>query len=76
MLTPLERQRVYEPEATAPMKLIRACRHLDKVVRIARAPISMVEKLRAFRSALKLAKWDRELWREILSLFKGSKTNA
>jgi glycosyltransferase involved in cell wall biosynthesis len=39
MLTPLERQRVYDPKATAPMKLICARRHLVNVVSIARAPI-------------------------------------
>lgn len=70
MLTPLERQRVYDPKATAPMKLIRMRRHLDNAISITRAPIPVMEKIHAYWTALKLAWWDRKrLWREILSLF-------
>lgn len=73
MLTPLERQHVYDPKATTPMKLILARRHVDNLVSISRAPISIVEKLCAYRVALRLARWDRVgLWREFLSLFQGA----
>lgn len=77
MLTPLERQRVYDPKAKAPMKFICVRRHLDNIVSIARAPISVVEKLRAYRVALRLARWERvNLWREFLSVFGGSRSTA
>jgi hypothetical protein len=67
MLTPLEAQRLFDPNATAPMTFIRARRHLDNLLSIARARIPASEKLRACRSALRLARWDRgNLWREVM----------
>ncbi len=70
MLTPLKRQQVYNPGAKAPMKLILVRRHFDNMMSIYRAPISKAEKCRAFRIALKIARWDRvDLWRELLSFF-------
>lgn len=73
MLTPLERQKVYNPKAKAPMKFILTRRHLDNLGSISRAPISLVEKLRAYRVALRLARWDQMgLWREFLSVFEGT----
>jgi glycosyltransferase involved in cell wall biosynthesis len=77
MMTPLERQRVYDPEAKAPMKLILARRYLDYMVSISRAPISAVEKARTFLIALKLARWDRvKLAREVLSAIRSSEAAA
>lgn len=67
MLTPAQIQRVYDPKARNPMKLIRSRRHLDNFHSIARAPISFVEKLRAFRVAFRLFAWDR---RELLGEFR------
>jgi glycosyltransferase involved in cell wall biosynthesis len=59
MLTPLQIQRVYDPDARMPMKLLRGRRHWDNFVCIARAPIPWSEKLRAFRTASRLVAWDR-----------------
>jgi hypothetical protein len=73
MLTPLERQKVYNPKAKAPMKFILWRRNLDNFVSISRAPISVMEKIRAYRIALRIARWDRiNLWREFLSAVKGA----
>lgn len=69
MLSPLERQRVYDPGAASPMKLIRVRRHWDSIVSITRAPIPLAEKLRAYEFALRKTWWDRrEVRRELLSL--------
>jgi glycosyltransferase involved in cell wall biosynthesis len=69
MLTPIERQRIYDPKAKAPMKLLLARRHLDYLISIARAPIPSIEKARACRVALRLMRWDRgALWQEFRSL--------
>jgi glycosyltransferase involved in cell wall biosynthesis len=77
MLTPLERQRVYDPRAKAPMKFILARRHLDDLMSISRAPIPVVEKIRAYRIALRIARWNRiHLWREFLSALKGASNSA
>jgi glycosyltransferase involved in cell wall biosynthesis len=71
LLTPLERQRVYDPGASAPIRLIRLRRHLDHLVSIARAPISILEKLRSVQIALRLACVEkRRLLGEILSLVR------
>ena len=71
MLAPLDQQRVYDPKAKKPMKLLRARRHLDNMVSVACAPISVVEKLRAWWFSLRLICWDRMgIVREFLSLFK------
>lgn len=70
MMSPLEVQRVYDPQATAPMRLIRARRHCDHLRSILRAPIDGRQKLRAWGHALRLAAQDRDhLSRELLSLF-------
>jgi glycosyltransferase involved in cell wall biosynthesis len=69
MLSPLERQRIYDPNAVRPLKLIRARRHWDHAVSIWRASISPAEKLRAYKFAMKLTWWDRAaLRRELQSL--------
>lgn len=71
MLAPLDQQRVYDPSAKKPMKLLRTRRHLDNMVSVACAPISVVEKLRAWWFSLRLIRWDREgIVREFLSLLK------
>jgi glycosyltransferase involved in cell wall biosynthesis len=67
MLTPAQIQRVYDPTARKPMKLLRGRRHLDNFRSIVRAPISFFEKLRAFRTAFRLFVWDR---RELLGEFR------
>jgi len=77
MLGPLERQRFYDPRAKAPMRFVRVRHHLDHMVSIARAPLRAVEKVRAYQVAFRLARWDRrELWRELVSGFTGSKGSA
>jgi glycosyltransferase involved in cell wall biosynthesis len=77
MLGPLERQRFYDPGAKAPMRFIHLRRHLDHLASIARAPIPTLEKLRASRAALRVARWDRgELWRELVSGFARSNRAA
>jgi glycosyltransferase involved in cell wall biosynthesis len=74
MMTPLERQRVYDPKATSPMRFLSARRHLDYLLCISRAPISMVEKIRAYRAALRKLRWARvELWHELLSVLPGAR---
>lgn len=73
LLPALERQRIHDPSAKSPMRLIRTRRHLDHLGSIARAPLPAMEKLRAFRVALKLARWDRSvIWREFRSLVAGA----
>jgi hypothetical protein len=70
MRTPIELHKFFNPDAKTPMRVIRGRRHLDNIVSISRAPISVAEKLRAYRVALRLARWDRQrLWQEFLSLF-------
>ena len=71
MLSPLDLQRVFDPHATAPMKLLRTRWHLDTLYSIGRSPIPLVEKLRASRAALRFARWERaRIFREVLSLFQ------
>jgi glycosyltransferase involved in cell wall biosynthesis len=68
MLTPLQAQRMYDPQAVRPLRLLNLRRHLDNFASIARAPIPAMEKLRAYRSAAKLLRWDRrKLWHELRS---------
>lgn len=75
MLTPLERQKVYNPEAKSPMKFVLARRTLDNLLSISRAPISIMEKIRSYQVALRIARWDRaDLWREFLSVLKGTRS--
>jgi glycosyltransferase involved in cell wall biosynthesis len=77
MLTPVEQQKVYDPEAKAPMKFILGRRSLDNLVSISRAPISVMEKIRAYRIALRIARWNRiNLWREFLSVLKGASSSV
>ena len=52
MLSPLERQLAYNPQATAPMKLIRTRWHFDILASIARSPIGIDEKLYVWHSIL------------------------
>lgn len=73
LLGPLEKQRIYDPKAKSPMKLIVARRHWDHFVSVSRAKIPLHEKLRAFQHALILARVDRALLRqETLSLIAGT----
>lgn len=69
MLSPAQIQRVYNPAASSPIRVIHGRRHWDHFCSIARAPIRLMEKLRAFRTAFRLMVWDRRhLWREVRSL--------
>ncbi len=69
LLRPLEQQRIYDPDARAPMRFIRLRRHLDHLVSISRSPLSIAEKLCSIRIALRFARWDRVgLWREFVPL--------
>ncbi|WP_298824553.1 glycosyltransferase family 2 protein [uncultured Piscinibacter sp.] len=69
LLDPLQIQRMYDPGAQRPMKLIRSRRHLDNMACIARAPIDWTEKFRAAGTALRLMAWDRRrLWNELRAL--------
>jgi glycosyltransferase involved in cell wall biosynthesis len=71
MQSPLQIQRMYDPAAVRPMRLIRWRRHLDNLSCIARAPIGMTEKLRAWGIALRLMISDRvHLWDEVGRLFR------
>jgi glycosyltransferase involved in cell wall biosynthesis len=71
MRSPLERVRFNDPDAKVPLRLVLARRHMDHVAILARAPIPVREKLRAYRSVLRLIRWDRvNLWREFRSLFR------
>jgi glycosyltransferase involved in cell wall biosynthesis len=77
MRSPAEVQRIYNPQASAPMKLIRGRLHWDHFASVARAPIPFAEKARAWRLALRHAKWDREnLVREFMSLLMPSLSQA
>jgi glycosyltransferase involved in cell wall biosynthesis len=74
LLTPIELQRFYDPAAKSIMKLILFRRHIDNIISITRAPISISEKIRAYRISLRLAKWDRlYLWSEFVSFLSGLK---
>lgn len=71
MLTPLALQQVYNPEAKKPLKLIHFRRHLDNIVSISRAPISLTEKLCAYMITFRMARMSRfQLYRELLSLLQ------
>ena len=74
MLTPLELQRVYDPDASGPYRLIRVRRFLDNIISIKRAPISLSEKLKAFKFTLQMANSSRlELAHEVLSILTSGK---
>lgn len=69
MLSSLEFERIFNPNATAPIKLISLRTHLDGISSITRSPISLSEKLYAYYFSLKLAWWDRaELLRQCQSI--------
>lgn len=69
MLDPMQIQRMYDPSARRPMRLIHGRRHVDNFASIARAPIGWTEKLRAGGTALRLLIWDRQrLWSELRAL--------
>ena len=71
MLSDIEIQRMYDPAAVRPMRLISGRRHLDNFECILRAPIGAKEKLRAGATAAHLMVSDRDrLWQEFRSLFK------
>lgn len=68
MKTPLQIQRMYDPEATRPMRFIRGRLHLDRLASVWRAPISTAERLRASAFALRLLVSDRRhMLREVRS---------
>ena len=69
LLSPEERRRFLDPRTNPSLNLVRTKRHLDNLVSIARAPLPLVEKLRTFQVALRLARWERgTIWRELQSL--------
>jgi len=69
LLSPLELQRFYSPGANSPMKLIYTRRVVDHLMSIARSPVVMAEKVRAFRLAIRLIRWNKaEIVKEIFSL--------
>lgn len=71
MLSPMERQLMYDPKAKAPMKVLLGRRHADQVFSIARAPIPFAEKLRAWRAVSRQLLWDRDkLWDEFRSVLR------
>jgi glycosyltransferase involved in cell wall biosynthesis len=69
MLTPIELQRIHDPQAKSPLKLIHIRQFLDYIISISRTPTSTVEKLRAYQTTLRSMYWSRKiLWGELLSL--------
>jgi len=77
MMTTRELQRVIDPQAKTPIKLVKTRRHVDNLISIARAPISAAEKRSAYWAAIRLARWDRaQLWREFVSLFGGGSAST
>jgi glycosyltransferase involved in cell wall biosynthesis len=71
MRTPAEVQRMYNPQARRPMKLVRGRFHWDHVVSVARAPIPLAEKVRSWAGAVRHARWDRTaLGNELRSLVR------
>jgi glycosyltransferase involved in cell wall biosynthesis len=69
MLSPIDLQRVFNPQAKAPLKLLRTRWHMDNLFSIGRSPIPLIEKLRAGRAALRGMRWERgKIARELLSL--------
>lgn len=72
MRTPAEVHRMYNPQARRPMKLVRGRFHWDYLVSVARAPIPLGEKVRAWSTSIRYARWDRAaLSRELWSLVRG-----
>ncbi len=69
MLSPIDLQRVFNPQAKVPMKLLRTRWHMDNLFSIGRSPIPLIEKLRAGRAALRGMRWERsKIAKELLSL--------
>jgi glycosyltransferase involved in cell wall biosynthesis len=75
MRSPADLQRIFNPEARAPMKLVLARFHWDHFVGVARAPIPLRERLRAWGHSVRHARWDRsKLWSEVCSLVRSEAT--
>jgi len=75
MRSPADLQRIYNPEARRPMKLVLTRFHWDHLVGIARAPVPLREKFRAWGHAVRYVRWDRsKLWREMCSLVRPETT--
>jgi len=71
MRSPADLLRIFNPEARTPMKLVATRFHWDHFVGVARAPIPLRERLRAWRHSVRHAYWDRsKLWREMCSLVR------
>lgn len=71
LLTPMELQKVYNPQRKKPMKLLQTRRHIDNFVSILRASIPVIEKLRSLVFILRLVVWDRKnIYLEFLSLLR------
>lgn len=69
-LTPLERARIYHPEASKPMKLIRGRFYADIVGCAIRSKVVLVEKIRCLLVAGRRIWWESPtLMREFISLF-------
>lgn len=59
MKTPLQIQRMYDPQASQPLYLQCGRRHVDNIVSIWRAPIGLGERLRASAMSLRMLMHDR-----------------
>jgi glycosyltransferase involved in cell wall biosynthesis len=71
MRSPAEVQRMCNPQARRPLRLVASRFHWDHFMSVARAPISLAEKRRAWADALRRLHWARaELWEELRSLFR------
>jgi glycosyltransferase involved in cell wall biosynthesis len=72
MLSPLERQRIYDPGVDKPMAFLRGRLYLDYLASVHRAPMTAAEKRRAYRCVLRIARANRgNLWQECLSALRG-----
>lgn len=61
MRSPEEVQRIYNPQAKKPIRMLRGRFHLDHFVSVARAPLPAVEKLKAWSASARRVIWDRNL---------------
>lgn len=62
-----ELQRMFQPQARQPLKLVHLRRHADFVLGALRSPVPLAERLRAAKAALRGLYWDRAGLREDLS---------
>lgn len=62
-----EVQRMFQPHARQPLKLLHLRRHADFVLGALRSPVPLAERLRAAQAALRGLYWDRDGLREDLS---------